>query len=483
MADTLDKYDLVIGLEMHVQLKTESKLFISDKNNYGDEPNTNLGPITLAHPGTLPKLNKKAVEYAIKMGLACQCDIASVCTFDRKNYFYPDLPKGYQITQNQNPICKGGFVKIQTADGYRNVKLHQIHLEEDAGKSIHSNNAESSLIDYNRAGTPLIEMVTDPDIYSAEEAAQVLTSVRKMVRYLDIGVANMEEGSFRCDVNISLKLKGASELGQKVEIKNMNSIKNVQQAINFEIGRQSELLDKDLPIVQETRGYLDNEGITVDMRTKENANDYRYFPDPDLTPIRISEEWLASIKADQPRLHYALEEHLMTEFQLGIYDAQLIAETKEFAEYFLGITSKATHFKAAANWMIGPIKSYLNESSTDIKAFELSPATIAVVIDMVATAKLSFSMASTRLFPKLVASPNESPEKLAEQLGLIQDNDESNLKEAVAKILERNPDQVKAYQKGKKALLGMFMGEVMKETKGKANPKMASKVLGELLNK
>jgi aspartyl-tRNA(Asn)/glutamyl-tRNA(Gln) amidotransferase subunit B len=479
----LEKYDLIVGLEIHVQLNTASKLFVADKNSFGDKPNTNISPITLAHPGTLPKLNKMAVEKAIKMGLACNCDIARTTTFDRKNYFYPDLPKGYQTTQDEHPICRGGYITVKSGNGTKDIKLNRIHMEEDAGKSSHDEEHEGSLIDYNRAGTPLIEMVTEPEITSAEEAGNLLTEIRKLVRYLDVGDGNMEQGSLRCDANISLKLKGATELGKRVEIKNMNSIRNVQRAIQFEIKRQSELINQGVVVHQETRGFNDNNGVTTGQRSKEEANDYRYFPCPDLLPIPISEEWIASIQATLPKLPNEICNELQTKFGLSLYDAEIISDSKELADYFYKTSATQNNHKAIANWLIGPVKNCLNSSGDSIENFRISPLLLAELIQLVSDHKLSFSIASTRVLPALIKSPELSALAMAEKLHLIQDNDETELLETIEAVLDAMPDKVTAYKNGKNGLLGMFMGEIMKKSGGKANPKVAKQLIEEVLNR
>ena len=483
MKNILDKYDLVVGLEIHVQLNTDSKLFASDKNSFGDTANSNVSPITLAHPGTLPKPNKSAISHAIKMGLAINCDIARYTTFDRKNYFYPDLPKGYQTTQDQHPICRGGYIDVKSGDGIKRINFNRIHIEEDAGKSSHDAEHEGSLLDYNRAGTPLIEMVTEPMINSAEEAGNLLTEIRKIVRYINVGDGNMEQGSLRCDANISLKPKGTNTLGKRVEIKNMNSIRNVQRAINFEIQRQSTILESGETVLQETRGFNDDTGETTGQRTKEEANDYRYFPCPDLLPIQVSEEWIAEIRNSLPMLPNEVIADLKSNYELSDYDAEIIADQKELSDYFYATAKITNQFKPIANWIIGPVKSYLNEANIEIQEFVIKPALLAEIIEMVANDKISFSIASTRLLPALIQSPNQSASKLAEQLELLQSDDQDELIQTIESVIASMPDKAEAFRKGKKGLLGMFMGEVMKKTGGKANPKVANKLIADLLNK
>lgn len=472
------KYKAVIGLEVHAQLLTESKIFSGDATQFGAPPNTQVSAITLAHPGTLPKLNKKALEYAIKMGLACQSEISRLNIFDRKNYFYPDLPKGYQITQDRTPICKGGFVSIKTKAGEeRPIVLNRIHLEEDAGKSMHLENETDTVVDFNRAGVPLIEIVTEPCIDSSEEAYAFLTEVRKLVRYLEICDGNMEEGSLRCDANVSVKLVDAKELGKKVEIKNMNSIRNVQRAIDIEIERQIQLLEKGESIISETRTFNATQGTTHSMRTKEELNDYRYFPDPDLSPVEVTDQWLSIIRESMPPLPQEFYQKFISVYHLSEYDAQVLTDSKEIALYFDGVCHLTGNYKAAANWIMGPIKSYLNEVTSMVSGIPISMATLAELIALIDSGKVNFSIASQRLFPELVKNQPESVLELAQQLNLIQDNSEDSVLVFVNEVLTRHPEKVLEYKKGKTGILGMFMGEVKKLSQGKADPKVANELL------
>ena len=371
------QYEAVIGLEVHAQLATNSKLFCSDATTYGASPNTQISPITMGHPGSLPKTNKKAVEFAIKMGLACGSSIVKENYFARKNYFYPDLPKGYQISQHTTPICAGGKVQIKVEGQKRFVQLNRIHLEEDAGKSIHDIDPTHTLIDLNRAGTPLIEIVTEPDLYSAEEAFAYVTEIRKLVQWLGICDGNMEEGSLRCDANVSVRLKGEKKLGTRVEVKNLNSIRNVKKAIEFEISRLIEILESGGTITQQTRSFDASNDTTFAIRDKEEANDYRYFPDPDLAPFVLSESYIDAIKTGLPILPAAVEEKLMTQFQLSAYDAAQLCESLATVHYFEAAAEHTNNFKSVANWMLGPIKSYLNEAGLDYNKLALQPTTLA----------------------------------------------------------------------------------------------------------
>jgi aspartyl-tRNA(Asn)/glutamyl-tRNA(Gln) amidotransferase subunit B len=476
-----DKYTVVIGLEVHAQLLTSSKIYNTDSNAYGSTPNTNVGVITLAHPGTLPRLNKKAVEYAIRMGLACHCNISRFNIFDRKNYFYPDLPKGYQITQDRTPICVGGHVTITTSAGKRDIILNRIHIEEDAGKSVHLAEEADTLVDFNRAGVPLIEIVTEPDLRSSEEAAAILTEIRKLVRYLDICDGNMEEGSLRCDANVSIMLKDATVYGKKVEVKNMNSIRNVQRAIEHEVDRQIALIEQGLPVISETRTFDADNGKTYGMRTKEELNDYRYFPDPDLSPMQVSDEWLAAIKTAMPALPAELVHKYTTTFQLPEYDALVLTDTKELARYFEAVCQHVTHYKAASNWVMGPVKSYLNELGLGADEFPVKPGLIAEIITLIDEGKISHTVASQRVFPELLKNPGKTAIEVAQQLNVLLDSNHDAILPIIDEVVREFPLKVEEYKKGKKGIIGMFMGEVMKRSKGKADPKVATELLTKKL--
>ena len=478
-----DKYVAVIGLEVHAQLLTRSKIFNGDSTAFGSSPNTNVNVVSLGHPGTLPLLNKNVVEFAIKMGLACHAEIIRFNIFDRKNYFYPDLPKGYQITQDRAPICKGGYVEISTKDGVKQIPLHRIHMEEDAGKSIHLEDEPDTLVDLNRAGVPLIEIVTLPEIRSSDEAYAFLTEVRKLVRYLEICDGNMEEGSLRCDANISVMLKEAKEYGKKVEVKNMNSIRNVQRAIDHEIDRQIREIEKGNVIVSETRTFDAGSGKTSGMRTKEELNDYRYFPDPDLSPVEVSETWLNEIQATMPMLPRALFEKFVGQYQLPEYDAQVLTDSKELALYFDQVCHHTTNFKAASNWVMGPVKSYLNELNLKADEFPVPVRKLADLIALIDDGKVSYTVASQRLFPELFKNPNKSALEVAQQLNLIQDSSHDSLLPIIDEVIKEFPLKVEEYQNGKKGIISMFMGEVMKRSKGKADPKVANELLTLKLKK
>ena len=477
-----DKYEVVIGLEVHAQLQTESKIFAADSASFGAAPNTHISPITLGHPGTLPKLNKKAVEYAIKMGLAVGSRISEYQYFDRKNYFYPDLPKGYQITQDKTPICIGGGLKVKLSTGEKVVRFHHIHLEEDAGKSLHTDNSSDSLIDYNRAGTPLVEMVTEPEIKSSEEAAQFMTEVRKLVRYLNICDGNMEEGSLRCDVNISVMPVGSKVFGTKVEIKNMNSIRFIQKAIDYEVGRQIEAVEAGEKIIQETRNFDPATGRTSGMREKESMNDYRYFPEPDLVPLVISEELLTSVKNQMPALPWELFEKFTKQYGLPDYDAGVLTDSRDIAEYFESTCSFSKNYKAISNWIMGTVKSYLNDHNLSIAEFSISPEKLAQLITIIDEGKVSTSTAAQQIFPKMLTDTQKTPLQIAESKNLIQQSNTDTLQSLIDEVLAANPAKVKEYKNGKKGLLGMFMGDIMKKSKGSADPKVTTSLLQKTLD-
>jgi aspartyl-tRNA(Asn)/glutamyl-tRNA(Gln) amidotransferase subunit B len=477
-----DKYEAVIGLEVHIQLLTKSKAFSSDSNEFGAMPNVNVSPITLGLPGTLPKANKKVVNYAVKLGLAINSEIRYENQFARKNYFYADLPKGYQITQDKTPICTGGFIEIKLKDqAPKRINITRIHMEEDAGKSMHDQDPFDSLIDLNRAGVPLLEMVSEPEISSGAEAYAYLTEVRKLLRYLEICDGNMEEGSMRCDANVSVRLKGEKGFGKKVEVKNMNSIRNVQRAIEYEFTRQIDIIEKGGTIDQETRSFDAVNGITFSLRTKEMANDYRYFPEPDLSPVIVDDQYIAEVKKSMPPLPHELHAKFVNQFGLSEYDAQILCDQKSIALYFNELCSLTSNYKAAANWVNGPVKSSLNERALEIEDFELSPAKIAQIIQLVDEGSLSFSTASQKLFPALLSNPTDDPKTIAEQNQWLQSSDIGQLEQFAKEAISKFPDKVKEYKSGKTGLLGLFMGEVMKLSKGSADPKKANEIVRRLL--
>ena len=482
MTTTLTKYEIVIGLEVHAQLSTTSKLFSGDATSFGAAPNTHTSPIILGHPGTLPKMNERAIEMAVKMGLVCHSEIEEVNYFARKHYFYPDLPKGYQVSQHTTPICKGGFVTIRLNGETKQIDLNRIHLEEDAGKSIHDLHDSKTCLDYNRAGVTLIEIVTDPVLRSSEEAFAFVTELRKLVRWIGICDGNMEEGSLRCDANISVRPLGATWLGTKVEIKNLNSIRNVKKAIDIEAARLIELSESNKTIVQETRGFNADNDTTYSIRTKEDADDYRYFPEPDLTPFIITNEKIEEYRAQLPLLPEEWVSHLMEKYLLPEYDARIIAEDETIIQLFVNISNYTTAYKAIANWMIGPLKSYCNEHFCSISSILICPQNWANLIQMIENGQLSFSVAVAKIFPKLIENPTISPETLATELNLLQVSNTTDINAWVDEVLTLMPEKVIEFKKGKKGLIGLFVGEVKKISNGKADPKVSTELLLKKLN-
>jgi len=479
-----DKYEPVIGLEVHAQMQTKSKMYSFDSAEYGGNPNTHVSVISLGHPGTLPKVNKAVVESAVRLGLATNCQITEENIFARKNYFYADLPKGYQITQDKTPICKNGFIIIKTKEGKeKRIGITRIHMEEDAGKSIHDLDPFDTLIDLNRAGVPLLEIVSEPDIKTPEEAYNYLTEIRKLVRYLEICDGNMEEGSLRCDANISVMLKGSSQFGQRTEIKNINSIRNVQKAIEHEIKRQIEVIESGGSITMETRGFDALSGKTISMRTKEMAHDYRYFPEPDLLPIYVTQKDITEVQHQMPPLPHQLFHKYTKEFELSEYDATILTDSKPIALYFEELCACNINPKTAANWVMGAIKSYLNENATEIENFPISPKKIAELILLVEENIVSNSIAAQKIFPVLISQPEKNPLQIAQENNWMQESSQDALIDFVNKAIEMYPEKVAEYKNGKKGLLGLFMGEVMKLSKGKADPKIASKIIQEILEK
>ena len=475
-------YEPVIGLEVHIQLNTKSKIFAGDSAEFGGAPNTHVGVVTLAHPGTLPVTNKQVIEHAVRLGLACNCDISQYMYFDRKHYFYPDLPKGYQVTQQNTPVCRNGFIKIKTKEGAeKKINLTRIHLEEDAGKSIHDMDENYTMIDLNRAGVPLMEMVTDPVIETSEDAAAFLSEVRKLVRYLEICDGNMEEGSLRCDANVSVREKGSKTLGTRCEIKNMNSIRYVHKAIEGEIQRQINLLKNGEKIEQETRSYDAINNLTFPLRDKEQAHDYRYFPDPDIAPVVITEDFIHKIKSAMPALPNELFKKFTTEFGLPAQDAITLIDTKEFAGYYQQLILHTQFYKAVSNWLLGPVKSYLNETKAGIENFSVSPKKLADMIQLVEENKVGNTTAAQQLLPQMILHPHKSALELAEELNILLQSDTNELKQFVEQALNLYPEKVIEYKKGKKNLMGLFMGEVMKLSNGKADPKVVSQLLKKML--
>ena len=478
-----EKYEAVIGLEVHAQLLTQSKLFCGDSIRFGAAPNTHISPVSLAHPGTLPVMNKEVTAGAVKLGIAMHCEIVRENYFARKNYFYPDLPKGYQVSQHTAPICKGGYLTIHTTSGKKDVQLNRIHMEEDAGKSIHDLFEQYTAVDLNRAGTPLLEIVTEPDLHSAEEAYNYLTELRRLVRWLDVCDGNMEEGSLRCDANISIRIKGATTLGTRVEVKNLNSIRNVKRAIETELMRLIAVTERGEKVIQETRSYDADNNTTFSLRSKEEADDYRYFPEPDLPPFHITEDYINSVKTNMPVLPAALEEKFTRQYGLSNYDAALLTAEKKETAFYESLAAETGNYKSTANWLNGPLRNYCNEKNIGISEFPLDIAAITSLIKFTDSGKVHFNIASGRLMDAMIKEPGSSPEALAASLNLLQENDADALSLWVDEVLASMPDKVKEYRSGKKNLLGLFAGQVKKLSKGKADMQAVTTMLEERLKK
>lgn len=476
------EFELVSGLEIHVQLNTQTKIFSSDSASFGAKPNEHISAVSLALPGALPKLNKEVVAKAVRMGLALNCIINQLNFFDRKNYFYADLPKGYQITQDNRPICQNGYLNVTLSNGEeKRIGINRIHLEEDAGKSMHDQNDQYSYVDLNRAGVPLIEIVTEPDIRSSEEASALLTEMRKLVRHLNVSDGNMEEGSLRCDANISIREVGATEFGTRCEVKNLNSIRNVRRAMDFEFNRQKEVVTTGGRIIQSTLNFDAEEGTTSPMRSKEEANDYRYFPDPDLPPIHISDEWLEQIKATMPELPAEISKRLVKDYGVNASEATLLAEDIDLLTYFNSALPIVKNTKSLVNWLTGSIRALLSEQEITISEFKVSPVQLADVINLVDNKKITQQIALQQLLPLIASNESADVNKLATEHSLLIEENSDELAGFVDQVLSKYEVQVQAYKKGKKGVLGLFVGEVMKLAKGKADPQKINELLQEKL--
>lgn len=474
-----DKYEVVIGLEVHAQLKTKSKIFAPDGTEFGKEPNSETSPITLGMPGVLPVLNKEAVNMGILTGLALHCTIPPRCKFDRKQYFYPDLPKGYQISQYDEPICVGGYLDIQG----KRIGITRAHLEEDAGKLVHAGadgiaGSSYSLVDLNRAGTPLLEIVSEPDMRSSDEARAYMEELRNIVRYIGVCDGNLEEGSMRCDANISIMPKGSKEFGTRAEIKNVNSFSALQRAIEYEIDRQIEIVEEGGKVVQETRLWDDNSRETRSMRGKEDAHDYRYFPEPDLMPLAISREWVEEIRAKMPELPAQKRERYQS-IGLSEYDAGIIVEQMSLALFFDKVLELGANPKTAVNFIMGEISAYLKETKLDITETKLTPENLTELISLIEKNTISNNIGKQIIIDML--KDGTSAKEIVEKKGLSQITDTSAIKEICEKVVEENPKEVESYKGGKVQLLGFFVGQVMKQSKGRANPKVVNQLLKEIL--
>lgn len=474
-------YETVIGLEIHVQLSTKSKAFCADEVRFGAAPNTQVSAISLGHPGTLPRLNRQQLDFAVRLGLALNSEINLRNCFDRKNYFYADLPKGYQITQDNEPVCIGGSIPIQLGEEVKHIRIHHVHMEEDAGKSMHDSDDPYSYIDLNRAGTPLLEIVTEPDLRSAEEVDALMTAMRQLVRYLDISDGNMQEGSMRCDCNVSIRPMGADYFGNRCEIKNLNSMRYARKAIAYEVERQKKIVESGGTVAQQTLNFDPATGVTTPLRSKEDAHDYRYFPDPDLPPVVLSKQEVEEVRASLPALPWAIKEELKGKYQLSAYNAELLSAEPEPAHFFLALAQETSAYKAASNLVINKIMPWAKENDASLADLPLTAHRLAEFVELIEAGKVSNSVAYQELFPAMIAEPETAPEKLATDNGWIQSDDADELGQWVDAAIAAFPNKVKAYQNGKKGLIGLFMGEVMKLSKGKADPKMANQLLRERL--
>jgi aspartyl-tRNA(Asn)/glutamyl-tRNA(Gln) amidotransferase subunit B len=480
-----DQYEPVIGLEVHAQLLTKSKAFCGCSTQFGNDPNSNVCPVCLGMPGVLPVLNKNLVEFIMKMGLATNCTIAPRSVFARKNYFYPDLPKGYQISQYEEPICVGGWLDVELKDGsVKRIGITRIHMEEDAGKSLHDVDVDT-LVDVNRCGVPLIEIVSEPDMRSPHEAYQYLYKIRQLVTYLGICDGNMEEGSLRCDANVSIRKKGDTRLGTKIEVKNMNSFRFVEKALEFEINRQIELTEAGERIVQQTMLWDSDQGVSFPMRSKEEAHDYRYFPDPDLVPVLVDKEWVDEIKATLPELPAARRERYIADFKLPKYDADLLTAERPLAEYFEGVASNLRtkteeSYKMASNWTMVDVLRVVNERHIAVVDFPVPPQNLSEMINLIVDGTISGKIAKD-VFEEML-NTREPAKTIVEKKGLIQVSDEAAIEKIIDGILAANQGQVEQYKSGKTQVFGFFVGQTMKAMKGKANPKVVNEVLKRKLS-
>ncbi len=474
-------YEAVIGLEVHAELLTKTKIFCNCTTEFGGEPNTHVCPVCLGLPGTLPVLNKKVVEYAVKAGLALNCEISKFSKMDRKNYFYPDLPKAYQISQYDLPLCKNGYVEIETSDGVKKkIGLTRIHIEEDAGKLMHEN-VDGSLVDYNRTGVPLIEIVSEPDMRTPEEAYLYLTKLKSVLEYSEVSDCKMQEGSLRVDTNVSVRPVGSKEFGTKIELKNLNSFKAVQKALEYEIKRQIKLLENGETIVQETRRWNEQKGITEAMRSKEEAHDYRYFPDPDLVPIIVSDEWKEEIRKSLPEMPEHKKERFVAQYGIPEYDASVITASKPLADFFEKCVLEYSSAKTVSNWIMGEMMRLLKETGKEVEEVLIKPHQMASLLNLIDNGTITGSIAKT-VFEEMFAT-GKNPEEIVDEKGLKQLSNEDELRKIALKVIEDNPKSVEDYKNGKDKAIGFLVGQIMKATKGKANPQLANKILLEELSK
>ncbi|MFD0871084.1 glutamyl-tRNA(Gln) amidotransferase subunit B [Chlamydia abortus] len=479
MTTTAKKYETVIGLEVHVELHTKSKIFCGCSTSFGAPPNSQTCPICLGHPGVLPVLNKQAVEYAMKAAMALNCQVATDTKFDRKNYFYPDSPKAYQISQYDKPIGEHGWIEIEVNGETKRIGINRLHLEEDAGKLQHVDGGYASLVDFNRVGTPLIEIVSEPDIRTPEEARAYLEKLKAIMQYCEVSDVKMEEGSLRCDANISIRPYGQEKFGTKAELKNMNSFRGVQRGLEYEEIRQAEVLDRGEKVVQETRRWDEAQGKTISMRSKEEAHDYRYFPDPDLVMLHIDDEWKTRVRNSIPELPDARKARYTSEYGLPSYDAEVLTSSKELADFFeesLGYTKDA---KAVSNWMMGELLGYLNANNLELSDVKITGKGLGEMIGLIEKGTISSKIAKT-VFKEMIETGKE-PGQIVEEKGLVQISDEGAIKAIVDKVVDSNPQSVADFKAGKDRAVGFLVGQVMKETKGKANPGVVNKLIMERL--
>ena len=472
-------YEAVIGLEIHAQLLTNTKIFCGCSTEFGSEPNTQTCPVCTGMPGVLPVMNRKAVEYVVRTGLALNCEISSHSRFARKNYFYPDLPKGYQISQFELPLCEGGYVEIPGNGMNRKIGLTRIHLEEDAGKNIHEGSHSDSYVDLNRAGVPLMEIVSEPDMRNAKEAVEFVKQIRTTVRYIKVCDGNMEQGSLRCDANVSIRPAGEKELGVKTEIKNMNSFRFIEKALDYEIKRQIKVLQEGGKIIQETRLWNSEKGITESMRSKEEAHDYRYFPDPDLVPIEFDTSWIDDVRADMTELADVKKNRFINEWGIAVEDAELLSSERSTAEWFEETVKLGADPKAACNWIKGEFMKLLHEETIQIDESRIMPGDLVEMLGLIDKGTISGKIAKT-VFEEMYKTGKKAG-VIVEEKGLVQMSDESGLESIIDSILANNGDAVGKFKAGENKLMGFFVGQVMKETKGKANPKIVNELLRKKL--
>ncbi|WP_281889640.1 Asp-tRNA(Asn)/Glu-tRNA(Gln) amidotransferase subunit GatB [Paenibacillus sp. YYML68] len=481
MTTTSSKYETVIGLEVHVELHTKSKIFCGCSTSFGAPANTHTCPICLGHPGVLPVLNKQALEYAMKASMALNCQVASETKFDRKNYFYPDSPKAYQISQYDKPVGEHGWIEIEVGGQTKRIGITRVHLEEDAGKLTHVDGGIASLVDFNRVGTPLIEIVSEPDLRSPEEARAYLEKLRAIMQYCDVSDVKMEEGSLRCDANISLRPYGQEQFGTKAELKNMNSFRGVQRGLEYEEWRQADVLDSDGKVVQETRRWDESQGKTLSMRSKEQAHDYRYFPDPDLVSALIDEEWKERVRATIPELPDARKTRYVEQFGLPSYDAEVITASMKLADFFEESLKYTSDAKAVANWIMGDLLGYLNAGNLELSDVKVTGQGLGEMIGLIEKGTISTKIAKTVF--KSMLETGKAPQTIVEEQGLVQISDEGAIAAVVDKIVEANPQSVADFKAGKDKAVGFLVGQIMKETKGKANPGLVNKLILERLNR